>query len=156
MKGIFLDIDGVMNSRQYIRKMDVLWDDPKFQMDPEAVARLNTITDKTGAGIIITSTWRKAFYYLHQCQDSMAEYGITGTILGMTPDLVVMGNHRGEEIKLWLDSNPLDTFIILDDEGVTDMDSYLIRTTFDLGLQDEHVQQAIARLGARDVPIESR
>jgi hypothetical protein len=49
MKVIFLDIDGVLNSGKYIIRLDGLFDNPTHQMDPEAVVRLNRITDETGA-----------------------------------------------------------------------------------------------------------
>jgi hypothetical protein len=137
--------------------MDELWDDPKNQMDPIAVARLNRITDETGASIVVTSTWRKAFHFVHQLRDSMIGYGITGNVIDMTPDLILMGNHRGDEIKMWLamqEQDKIDVFVVLDDESVTSMDEHLIKTSFDDGLQDSHVELAIAKLGA--LPIESR
>ena len=152
-KIVFFDIDGVMNSRKYILKMDVLWDDPAFQMDPECVAHLNRITDETGAGLVCISTWRLAFIHapdaIGKLRESMASYGITGTIVDMTPELVLMGNHRGDEIKMWLatrEQDKVDVFVVLDDESVTTMDEHLIKTSFDDGLQDHHVEKAIAIL----------
>jgi len=56
MKVNFLDIDGMLNSGQYIKVLDGDFDVPINQMDPVAVARLNTITDATGAKIVVSST----------------------------------------------------------------------------------------------------
>lgn len=153
MKIIFFDIDGVMNSRKYILQMDVLWDDPACQMDPKAVARLNRITDETGAFLVCISTWRLAFIHapdaISKMRECMTSYGITGTVIDMTPELILMGNHRGDEIKMWLatqEQDKIEAFVVLDDESVTNMDEYLIKTNFDDGLQDSHVEQAIAIL----------
>ena len=159
MKVIFLDIDGVLNSKKYITSMKDLWDDPKYQMDPLAVARLNRITDTTGADIVVSSTWRLAFtHHLDKLQDCMASYGITGRVIGMTPDLVAMDYNlymakptRGGEIDQWLfdNTNPMakDYVIVLDDETVDGWRHVHVKTNFDDGLQDSHVDQAIALLG---------
>jgi hypothetical protein len=161
MKSIlFLDIDGVLNSRQYIRRMNELWDDPKYQIDPDCVVRLNKITDETGANIVVSSTWRIPFLHtadgLTKLQDLFSGYGITGKVVGMTPDFVaqqygslyVASGHRGDEITAWLTDNPeVDNFVILDDETVTGYDDRLIKTEFDTGLLDSHVERAIIMLG---------
>jgi hypothetical protein len=159
MNLIFLDIDGVLNSRNYITKMGDLWDDPKYQMDPAAVARLNRITDATGASIVIISTWRLAFTHcLDKLQACMASYGITGQVIGMTPDLVAMQGSlyvaratRGGEVDQWMFDNTMpmakDNIVILDDETVDGWQDVHIKTNFDDGLQDSHVDRAIALLG---------
>lgn len=158
MKVVFLDIDGVLNSRSYITKMGELWDDPQHQIDPAAVIRLNRLTDATGASIVVSSTWRLAFrYYLDKLQACMASYGITAPVVGMTPDFVVPTDGqvllatgtRGDEITAWLDDNNVIRFVILDDESVPGLSNYLIKTTFDDGLQDDHVDRAIALLGRK-------
>ena len=152
-KIIFLDLDGVLNSRKYILQCEN-FDDPKQQLDPVAIARLNRITDTVSdVRIVIISTWRLAFIHapdaVGKLRESMASYGITGTIVDMTPELVLMGKHRGDEIKMWLatqEQDKIDVFVVLDDESVTNMDEYLIKTSFDDGLQDSHVERAIAIL----------
>jgi hypothetical protein len=158
MKLVFLDIDGVLNSKQYILKVTDLFDDPKFQIDPAAVVRLNRITDATDASIVVSSTWRKSFtHYLDKLQVCMASYSITAPIIGMTPDMVVpygsilmATGHRGDEIQAWLDdNNHMDPFIVIDDERVSNMDNHLVKTDFDTGLLDHHVDQAIIMLGRK-------
>ncbi len=57
MKIIFLDIDGVLNHMYWLKKMKGVEGDKKF-FDPDCVRRLNTITDKTGAKIVLSSSWR--------------------------------------------------------------------------------------------------
>lgn len=150
MKVIFLDIDGVMNSRRYIKRIDVDFDDPKYQMDPDAVVRLNAISDQTGALIVVTSTWRKAFtYYLDKLQDCIASYGIKAPVIGMTLDLVLDGYSRKDEIVAWLaDHSDADTYVVLDDEGI-DLPGHLVQTKFDDGIQDHHVRMAVSILGVK-------
>lgn len=154
-KIIFLDVDGVLNSGAYIKRPDVDFDDPKYQMDPMAVARLNRITDATGAVIVVSSTWRLAFIRsanaLAQLQSCFRAYGVTGTIIGMTPDKQSIRNRRGKEIQAWLDGNRMcshpiqvDRYVIIDDDS--DMGRLLpkmVKTLFEDGLQDTHVTQII-------------
>jgi hypothetical protein len=148
MKVLFLDIDGVMNSRQYIKRVDVDFDDPKHQMDPDAVIRLNSICSQTGASIVVTSTWRKAFtYYLDKLQDCIASYGIKAPVIGMTADLVLDGYSRTDEILCWLaDHVDIDGYVVLDDEGIN-LPGHLVQTKFDDGIQDHHVRMAVVILG---------
>jgi len=164
MKVLFLDIDGVMNSRRYINRIDVDFDDPKYQMDPDAVIRLNAICNQTGAHIVVSSTWRKAFiYYLDKLQDCIASYGITAQVIGMTPDYVLDGLSRKDEIVAWLDGYPtlswldaypntqkpdVESYVILDDEFI-DIPGHLVQTKFDDGIQDHHVRMAVSILGAK-------
>ena len=147
---IFLDIDGVLNSRHFILKMQGLFDNPAHQIDPDAVARLNKITDATGAFIVVSSTWRLPFVIFNNIQglkDLLQDHHITGPFLGATPN---SDGPRGNQIQDWLDSHMdlhVDSFIILDDDSdMGALTSRLIKTTFDDGLQDSHVAQAIALL----------
>lgn len=159
MKVIFLDIDGVLNSGQYIKALDGDFDAPINQMDPVAVARLNTITDATGAKIVVSSTWRLLF--LGKCADPlvslqgcMRTYGITGDVIDMTPNKRnALRNQRGKEIQWWLDNHfgQVEEYVIIDDS--TDMGRLLhklIRTQFEDGIQDSHVERIIEILGRKD------
>lgn len=161
-KLLFLDVDGVLNSARYIHAIGEKWDDPVHQMDPTAVQRLNQITDATQAQIVVSSTWRLAFDRvadgLVKLQHCFADYGITGSIIGMTPYLVRQGSSiihlaygtRSDEIRQWLtDHDALNTnFVILDDETIVGFDGHHIKTEFETGLLDVHVQRAIQLLGA--------
>lgn len=152
----FTDFDGVLNSANYIKSIGNKFDDPKYQIDPEAVIRLNSITDATGALIVVSSTWRLAFDHLDDLITCLSSYGITGKIIGMTPHKPnSTRNTRGKEIQAWLDNrrlheNDIDSFVILDDDpGVGKLKSYLVRTYFADGLQDHHVNTVINILGKK-------
>lgn len=150
MKLIFLDIDGVLNSsawfKCFFKQNQVIVSVPDDKLDPDAIARLNKITDATGAKIVISSTWRMLFRSkFPELIEILKEHGVTGDIIGMTP---ILGTVRGKEIKSWLYTNTeydVEKFIIIDDDSDMDTlrDNHLIKTTFEFGLQDEHVSWAI-------------
>lgn len=151
LKILFCDVDGCLNSGNYIKRLDGAFDDPKNQMDPEAVARLNKITDATGAVIVVSSTWRRIFAHsadpLRQLQDCFKAYGITAPVIGMTPNKQnAVRNRRGKEIQAWLDDNYdlIDKFVIIDDDSdMGKLHTKQVKTLFEDGLQDQHVTQII-------------
>jgi hypothetical protein len=151
-KVIFLDIDGVLNSRKYMRSIGEAWDDPANQIDSEAVIRLNAIAAQTGSCIVLSSTWRYAFKNrLDKCQESMASYNILAPIIGMTPEpqlaensTLYVAHDREFEIKAWLGMNEKpEAFVILDDEWMDELRAFHIKTLFEDGLQDHHVREAV-------------
>jgi hypothetical protein len=152
MRIIFLDVDGVLNSTDYIRELDGLFDDPKYQMNPVAVARLNRITDATGAKIVVSSTWRLAFKHqpdpIRLLKNCMACYNITGEVIGMT------GQEPGDrrfEIQTWLNEHPdVDSYIIFDDGLIEGHSKHFIRTNLEIGLQDSDVELAIKLLSTNN------
>jgi histidinol phosphatase-like enzyme len=159
MKILFLDIDGVLNSGKYIKRADVDFDDPKYQIDPDAVVRLNAITQLTGAVIVVSSTWRNAFRidgieHLDKLQECMASYGITGQVIGMTPDKPnAVRNRRGKEIQLWIDDhfNEIEKFVIIDDDvDMGRLRANQVKTLFEDGIEDQHVRQIVSILGMKD------
>lgn len=56
MKIIFLDIDGVLNSRAYDRKRN--WNE-QTDIDETRLPLIKEIVDATGAKIVLSSTWRQ-------------------------------------------------------------------------------------------------
>ena len=55
MKILFLDIDGVLNAREYDRKRN--WNE-QTDIDETRLPLVKEIIDKTGAKIVLISTWR--------------------------------------------------------------------------------------------------
>lgn len=99
---IFLDIDGVLN-RHYERSSDphVIKTSHGKLLNTTLIDALNTLTDETGAVIVISSSWRRR----DLCVASiLRESGVTGEIAGETPKL---GEHyiRGNEILAWIKEN---------------------------------------------------
>lgn len=157
-KIIFLDIDGVLNCGKWIRELDGGFDNPINQMEPAAVARLNRITDVTGAKIVVSSTWRLAFYMkcadpLLSLQGCMKTYGMTGEVIGMTPNKPnCVRNRRGKEIEVWVNENLsiIEKFVIIDDDSdMGKMKKYHVKTIFEDGLTDSITDHIISILGKK-------
>ena len=163
MRVIFLDIDGVMVSTDYINRQSKNGHPrPGDDFDPRTVRRLNAICDKTGAKIVITSTWRIGLS-LKELKNKLLYQGVPPSkVIGMVPVVERPPNSkepvtRGVEINSWLNRtrheladkrDPVDRFIIIDDDA--DMAPYLdklIQVSEKDGLQDEHVTRAIMSLG---------
>lgn len=166
MKTIFLDIDGVLNSRDYMLNRRHIPRPTQHAIDALTVPRLNAITDRTGAKIVISSSWRLQRYPEHdpgpvwRLRRILSAHGVTGDIIDVTPHLVVpdltgpcpdscRALERGHEIQAWLDEHPeVTTFAILDDDSdMAHLKHRLVKTSFDTGLLDEHVERVVAMLG---------
>ncbi len=111
---IFLDIDGVLNifspsySTNYYRPDgSVQW------MDEHLVIRLNYLIDRTGASIVISSSWRSDMDDLKK-QLLVSGFKHWDAVVGKTP--IFMNGRRGDEIQSYLDHHPeIKTFVVLDD-----------------------------------------
>jgi hypothetical protein len=161
MKILFLDIDGVLNSWDWWTRRAALHESRddgderpihdrlshlvlpvhrEEDFDPIAVARLNAFIERTGATIVVSSTWRKG-RTLQELIDVMRFFGVTGPIFDKTPEL---NTRRGREIDHWLKSHGtmVEKFAIVDDDS--DMDPHmdrLVKTEFATGLLDEHCER---------------
>jgi hypothetical protein len=154
VKLVFLDIDGVVNPGTLV------WDGHQTteeyrsgthdyralaDLDETAVKRVNRLCRETGAVVVISSTWR----ILHRLSDIrgwLLKKGLTVPIIGTTPKT---GGPRGRQIQEWLDTtrdmgrDTVESFVILDDDSDMEHLSHrLVQTTFEHGLQDEHVERA--------------
>jgi hypothetical protein len=145
---LFLDFDGVANSERYLRENPGVFDrgvDEAGALDPVAVARLEQVLVRTGAVIVVSSTWR-----LLSTEDGLLDYlhrrgAPSAKIIGVTPQLT---GYRGEEIRAYLKEHPdVTRFAIVDDDA--DMEPYyhkLVKTTWAEGMLDEHVEKLVTML----------
>lgn len=173
MKIIFLDIDGVLNSKQYqsssrySKKQGQLFNpcgytDNRlifeatqlfYHIDEVAVEVLNTIIELTDAKIVISSSWRHNFYNI--IVDNLSHMGFNGMIIGHIPFYSVEPEvdremMRGFEIKKWLKlhSNG-DPYLILDDDPdgtsniLYEQRFNFIKTTPQFGLMASHIDEAL-------------
>lgn len=141
MKLIFLDIDGVLINREACRR-------GFGKADSKSVALLNSLTTATGASLVLSSCWRIG-KSVPECRELLKSFGVTGSMIDRTPVAHDLTLKRGDEIRSWLYSYPRDisSFIILDDDA--DMCEFLprlVQTTFEFGLQRDHVFKAIELL----------
>ncbi len=139
---LFLDIDGVLNSRiyyKYIYKPE----DGGSRFDPYCVILVKKLVEEFSLKIVISSTWRdggmkrlinelnenKFMDYLHEDW--------------LTP--VVRPANRGKEIELWLDNHSeVKEYIILDDNEnlLEHQRDKFVKTSIYLGMVQERYNQA--------------
>ncbi len=135
MKVIFLDIDGVLNSRRYDRARDY---SKQTDIDETRVPLVKEIVDATDAKIVLSSTWR---YHWNAdsslCDEDgryineiFAKFGLT--IYDKTSDTT---------------DEKIDSFVIIDDY-MFDWGEFVerfVRTEpqFRAGLEEEHVIKAV-------------
>jgi HAD domain in Swiss Army Knife RNA repair proteins len=122
------------------------------------VKLLERVFQATQAKVVISSSWRRGAsknylgLYL-RC------YGFSGEVIDSTPDDLHLRDEylkyngrieRGWEIQEWLKEHPeVSSYIIIDDES--DMDGVahrLVKTSFDVGLTQDHVDLAIQMLSS--------
>ncbi len=147
MRVLFLDIDGVLNSRGYVERAG--WQPPLGSrddlhiIDPLAVALLDEVLEATGACVVISSSWRVT-YSLEALRSMLEQRGLGGRVVGVTPELA--GRQRSREIGQWLAGrSDVDAFAIVDDNddaGVGYAERF-VQTTFEHGLTREHVDTLV-------------
>lgn len=111
-KYLFLDIDGVIGSHSdyYNMHCGERKDFPYMAFDPKCVDRVNEILEKTGAGLVISSSWR----YYPDLKEIFRKVGLPVDFL-VTPKNLV-NDMRGNEIKVFLEQHPCDRYVIVDDD----------------------------------------
>lgn len=128
-KYLFLDIDGVLNSGDYFDKRNKIPHGGELSMDidPVAVNRLRHVLNKTGASVVLSSSWRLSPTW----KDDLIYHGFPFediTIVGITPDMgASLGGRfsRGLEIEKWLEDNV--DFSILTEYSFSDMKQHCQR-----------------------------
>lgn len=149
---LFLDIDGVLNSAEYVLENPGCLDTSKDEVsafDPIACLRLEQVLVRTGAAIVLSSTWRLT-NTVEQVTDFLERRGVSSAkIIGTTPYLT---GYRGNEIKEWLQNHPsVKRFAIVDDgSDMMPFLHHLVQTKWESGLLDEHVEKLVALLTNSD------
>lgn len=146
MKVIFLDLDGVMITGSYQKRSTQF---EGYRFTPSCVDNLKQMMEKTGAKIVVTSTYRMAgFEYLRKMFEAN---GLTEGLIGQTP--VIEYSIRGEEIRQYIEeshfdpSNAVEQFVILDDhDDMGELLPYLVQTHWVSGLDEEAKEKAIDML----------
>lgn len=145
---IFLDFDGVINSAKFISDYINQFKAPtektyyiKEHIDPIAVARINKIIKLTGAEVVLSTAWRKAFK-LEELTELLHSRGFVGKIIGETP-ITLSYRPRHQEIQQWLDENDIkpEQIVIIDDMPTMEhLNHRFAKTSFDVGVTDEHIE----------------
>lgn len=167
LKVIFLDFDGVLNSHEWSRRRPPgTHDDKRLMLDPAAVGLVNQLIRRTGARVVISSTWR--LFPEHAAQRVLNLCGFTGDVIGQTPDGAQVrasglfaAKCRGGEIQCWLDEyqagggayietggNKIESFVILDDDSdMAHLSDRLVKTAYTTGITQADVDRAVVMLG---------
>jgi hypothetical protein len=134
MRIIFLDIDGVLNNTHT--------NNPRkfpYIVESNLLERLRTLLAKTGAQVVLSSTWRYDPVGLLAAK----HHGIP--FVDVTPDL--QEKPRRDEIAQWIHVHPgVERFIVIDDED-DELDSLpLFQPSAKIGLDEEIAKAAAAYL----------
>lgn len=150
MKALFLDVDGVLNHRGVFV--------PSNGASPlceKCVERLADLVERTAASVVLSSTWRlggERSSHVHKLKDA----GVLDRAHDdwRTKELPLDDDtpwrfRRGGEIAEWLSRHPeVTSYAIVDDDSdmLPEQFPFFVQTTFDAGLQDEHVERIVSIL----------
>ena len=136
-KVIFVDIDGVLNCRRTPNPRKL-----PYVVDPILFDRLMSVVERTGAEIVLSSTWR----YDPAGLFSAKYWGIPFT--DVIPDLP--DRPRRDEILAWLDAHTTVTrFAVLDDEDDELDELPLFQPSSHTGLTDVIAEALAAYLAGK-------
>ena len=160
-KVLFLDIDGVLNTKWWYTQMDrnSPRDQYGYAFDPKAVANLKRIVEETGANIVISSSWKS--FGFSELEEMWTDRGLPGKLIGVTPnsvsdellleadiDSIELFHIRGEEIKEWLTKHGknVSNYAIIDDMDnmLSEQHSHFVHTNPEVGITEEDAEKAIA------------
>jgi hypothetical protein len=157
MKIIFLDFDGVLTS---VDSMVAFWHlnrnehHNEDRLDPVCVGLIRHLCEKTGAKVVVSSVWRIGRTE-QDFLDIFKQYGWDDfPYAGQTP--ISRERIRGQEIQTWLNQNPVDTYVIFDDDSDM-LESQLgnfIHVSNINGFRSQHYVKALRLLGHPDERLE--
>jgi hypothetical protein len=134
---IFLDFDGVVAP---IRRWDRYED-----LDPACIQVLNEIVARSGADVVVSSTWRYG-RTVAELQAMLDAKGFAGRVVDTTPS-GPPGADRGGEIAAWLAEHEVGGYVIIDDHrDMGELRSHLLQTHPAHGLRPADAPLAISTL----------
>lgn len=149
IKVIFLDIDGVLNSYATLPESEK---GKMISLHKPLVDRLLHIVKRTGAKIVVSSSWRKSEWRLKEIRDAGIEY------IGVTPcrprpaGASMEWCERGKEIWVWINrhrkKNVVRYCILDDDSDMLPYQKHFKTSMFEGGLTEEIAERVIEYLNA--------
>jgi hypothetical protein len=162
-KIIFLDIDGVLNTRDWHSRMtkDTPRDEFGWVFDPVAVENLAHIINETGANIVVSSSWK--YLGMTKLKEMWDIRNLPGDLLDITPntvsdeillnanlDEIELGVCRGNEIKEWLSKHKgeVSNYVIIDDfdDLLPEQMCHAVITNTLIGITESDAEKAITIL----------
>lgn len=154
-KVLFLDFDGVMVTDRYQAQLTAsdspLRDSFGAKFDPVCVQFLRQIIDRTGADIVVTSSW-KIKLESEGIRQMWRDRDLPGRVIGVTPDIDPI--NRGNEIEAWLDMcGEYCRYAIIDDSPFADFFNkeqlqFLFRVDERTGIDEETMLQVVRHLNS--------
>jgi len=127
MKVLFLDIDGVVNSRSTTNFKEL------YPIDAYMAFLVGKIQLDTDCEVVLSSSWRN-----HPDGIAVVEKHIV-RVFDTTPHKKGI---RGDEVNAWLEKHPEVTrYAILDDDSDFYPEQNLFKTTFETGLTEDIAKQ---------------
>lgn len=170
MKLLVLDLDGVINNDLDSEYHNVYHVSPngniseKLFFSKSCVNLINDITTRTGAVILLSSTWRLG-ETVESAQRMLSSMGLTGKVIGLTenltyskriPDDVARVIPRGVEVHKWIVENEttlgyegyFTKYVILDDDDdfLISMLPNFVQCDSNIGITRELADKAISIL----------
>ena len=149
MNIIFLDVDGVLNSMDYAKKLyakdKVARSCYDFPFDPRCLNNLKHLVNITNSYLVITSSWRMHEIGREILLSELKKYDLDTRVIGYTN---ILHKERGEEVKDYLNKLCKEVnYIILDDDSdFSGLEEYLIKTNFEYGLTKKELDMGIKKL----------
>jgi len=147
---IFLDFDGVMDTGYYdsILEKNGMPNCNRFGaiFDPCCISNLRYIIDKTGADIVISSSWKEDMAF-SEILEMWAVRNLPGKVIDVTPTI---SNHRGDEIDAWLSKHRVyRDYVIIDDLDADNFNKHQINHLYVVnpyvGLDEETARRICLR-----------
>ncbi|TYP93998.1 hypothetical protein LX73_1716 [Fodinibius salinus] len=121
---IFLDIDGVLNTRNHLKRQKIKSGKvTNKDWDPTACKYISMLCEHYNARIVITSTWRHE-YTVKQLEEFFESNNISPNFVkdvtsSYAPQPDEKNYCRGHEVKYWLQNNSSKkaSYVIIDDEA---------------------------------------
>jgi len=173
LKIIFLDVDGPLNTDDYLVKQcdehpkgRLYSYEAQFNFDPMVMTNLQKIAKDENTKIVVSSTWRLSRdefkiwkvdpesvkdEYWDALIRNLKEYNLDHKVIGVTPHLTdnrCNSLARGKEIKHYLRNHPnlnVESFVIIDDDSdMEDMtETHLAKCEWEDGITDIVAERAI-------------
>lgn len=157
MKIVFLDFDGVLNSLEWSkRRYELGMEIPTSfmqrgvqELDNNAVKMVSDFVKEVGASVVVSSSWR-ILHSIEELRQIVAACGWDAPeFIDVTPRS--QKGFRGDEVNTWLTDStkrnieilePITHHVIFDDDGDFYPDQPLIKTSWELGIEQHHIARA--------------
>ena len=131
MKVIFLDIDGVLNTNS------------DREISNDKLKLLSELVSKTGADVVLSSSWRYGWNKPELNQPGTRIYGLKQLLKDndiVIKETIGLDLIKSMQIKNYLNTNMISNYIVLDDEPIDTAN--LVQTNRDVGLTQSDCQKA--------------